>query len=157
MSSKRQTVGVCAAVCVVLFLTFVSVSNAAVIGIDFGSEFIKVSIVKPGLPFHMVLDEMSKRKIPSIIAFTPEERLFGTAAITSLIRRPEVTYAFSNLLLGETTDSVFVDFLKSNYFPYQFIKDTQRNTVSMRLTTRSTSSQRTSRACCCSTWRSCQK
>ena len=56
---------------------FVPVCNGAVLGVDFGSEFIKVASVAPGSPFHIVIDEQSKRKIPAVISFEGGERHFG--------------------------------------------------------------------------------
>lgn len=50
-----------------------------VIGIDFGSESFKVSLVKPKL-FDVILNEQSNRKTPSVVAFDQDEILFGTEA-----------------------------------------------------------------------------
>ncbi len=74
-------------VLLVLFflLAAAPVFECAVLGIDFGSEYIKVASVKPGTPFHIVVDEQSKRKIPSVVAFDQGERWFGNGAV-SLVR-----------------------------------------------------------------------
>jgi molecular chaperone DnaK (HSP70) len=55
-------------------------TQGAVIGIDLSSEFIKVSCVRPGTSFYIVVDEQSKRKIPQAVAFDDGERFFGNGA-----------------------------------------------------------------------------
>ena len=54
----------------------------AVAGIDFGSEFIKVALVKPS-SFDIVVDEQSKRKVPAIVAFDTTERYTECASARS--------------------------------------------------------------------------
>lgn len=54
------------------------VAQGAVVGIDFGSEFIKTHLVKPG-SFSIVVDEQSKRKVPAVVAFDKAERCCSPA------------------------------------------------------------------------------
>lgn len=66
--------------------------HSALIGIDMGSQFVKVSLVKAGAPLQIVEDETSKRKFPLQVAFGEEgERLFGNAASALSLRKPEST------------------------------------------------------------------
>lgn len=51
--------------------------QAAVLAIDYGAEFTKLSLVKPGVPFDVVLDRDSKRKISSVVGWKRDERVFG--------------------------------------------------------------------------------
>ncbi len=47
----------------IIFLTILSYfANSSVIGIDFGSEFFKASLILPGKTFEIVENETSKRK-----------------------------------------------------------------------------------------------
>lgn len=48
--------------------------------IDLGSEFIKIGIVKPGVPMEIVLNKESRRKTPNILVIRNNERLFAEAA-----------------------------------------------------------------------------
>ena len=60
-------------------------AHSAVLGIDYGSEFIKVSIVAPGrTPISIVINEISKRKSTAAVSFTDGRD--GTAQ--SIARRP---------------------------------------------------------------------
>jgi hypothetical protein len=53
------------------------VIRAAVLAIDYGAEFTKLSLVKPGVPFDVILDRDSKRKIQSVVGWKREDRVFG--------------------------------------------------------------------------------
>ena len=47
----------------------VSAIGTALLGIDLGNEYIKVSLVKPGRPFQVCSNYESKRKTPAIMGF----------------------------------------------------------------------------------------
>ena len=91
--------------------SFYSASNAALIGVDFGSEFEKVSLVKPG-SFHLVIDEQSQRKIPTVIAFIDGERFFGNGATQFSVKKPKETFAFIQRLAGKLYDDPIVQEFK---------------------------------------------
>ena len=55
-----------------------SAVQAAVLAIDYGAEFTKLSLVKPGVPFDVVLDRDSKRKISSVVGWKRDDRVFGS-------------------------------------------------------------------------------
>jgi hypoxia up-regulated 1 len=57
----------------------------AVLAIDYGSDYIKASLMKPGMPFDVLLNKDSKRKIRSSVAWKNGERLFGQDAF-NLVR-----------------------------------------------------------------------
>ena len=58
----------------VLLVAIIALSKGAVIGIDFGSEYYKAVLVKPGAPFNIVENTSSQRKTENAIAFTKDER-----------------------------------------------------------------------------------
>lgn len=66
---------------VLLLLTFLYDSVAAsVLAIDYGSDWIKASLMKPGVPFDVLLNKDSKRKIQSSVGWKKSDRLFGSDA-----------------------------------------------------------------------------
>jgi len=70
--------------CFFLILIFVETSlnvSASVIGIDYGTDWYKVSIVMPGIPLDIVLNRESKRKTAATICFRDGIRYFGSDAI----------------------------------------------------------------------------
>lgn len=77
----------------VLFTGFLESSFAALLAIDYGSDWIKASLMKPGLPFDVLLNKDSKRKIQSSVAWKRDDRLFGSDA-ANLVR---VAPAFLNM------------------------------------------------------------
>ena len=69
-----------------LFLLFACLSLlpssfAAVLAIDYGTDWTKASLMKPGLPFDVLLNRDSKRKIHSSVGWNREDRLFGSDAL----------------------------------------------------------------------------
>jgi hypoxia up-regulated 1 len=53
---------------------------ASVLAIDYGSDWIKASLMKPGVPFDILLNKDSKRKIQSSVGWKKSDRLFGSDA-----------------------------------------------------------------------------
>ena len=62
---------------VILFLYLAPAIRAAVLAIDYGAEFTKLSLVKPGVAFDVLLDRDSKRKIQSVVGWKRDDRVFG--------------------------------------------------------------------------------
>lgn len=63
----------------VFFLLF-NAASAVILAIDYGTEWTKAALVKPGIPLEIVLTKDTKRKEQSVIAFKGEERLYGQDA-----------------------------------------------------------------------------
>ena len=75
MVRPKMNIGPCAA----FFVLLVTLCDAAVIGIDMGSESFKIGIVRPGSNIDIVLNEQTKRKTPTVITYRDGERFFGEA------------------------------------------------------------------------------
>ena len=60
-----------------LLLSLLAQASASLLAIDYGGEWTKASVIKPGVPFDVLLNRDSKRKIQSSVAWKGEERLFG--------------------------------------------------------------------------------
>lgn len=74
--------------------------------------------MKPGTPFHIVVDEQSKRKIPAVVAFDQGERHFGNGALQLAMRKPKETYMWAHTLLGKDINSPQVATLRAQGFPW---------------------------------------
>jgi hypoxia up-regulated 1 len=68
------------AIVVVVICLLVQNTCAAVLAIDYGTEWTKAALVKPGIPLQIVLTKDTKRKEQSVVAFKKSERLYGTDA-----------------------------------------------------------------------------
>ncbi|KAI0399216.1 Hsp70 protein-domain-containing protein [Xylaria palmicola] len=96
-----------------LFSTNV-VAISAVIGVDLGTEYIKASLVKPGIPLEIVLTKDSRRKETAAVAFKPSqhalqsgsypERAYGSDAVALAARFPGDVYPNLKTLLGLPLD-----------------------------------------------------
>lgn len=91
-----------------------------VLAIDLGAEFLKLSIVKPGrIPISIVINEMSKRKTPALVAFVDGDRLVGEEAAAVASRYPDRVYGRLLDLLGRPADDPQLSaMLKASYRPY---------------------------------------
>lgn len=78
-----------------LSLTFLAAPAAAasVLAIDYGADYMKASLMKPGMPFDVLLNKDSKRKIHSSVAWKNNERLFGQDAY-NLVRATHACNSF---------------------------------------------------------------
>ncbi|KAL0289333.1 UNVERIFIED_CONTAM: Heat shock protein 17 [Sesamum angustifolium] len=88
-----------------LFLLNTFQSESAVASIDLGSEWLKVAVVnlKPGQPpISIAINEMSKRKTPSLISFHADSRLIGEESSNLLARYPQQGVFPSSLPPRET-------------------------------------------------------
>ena len=87
-------------------------------GIDFGTEFMKVALVQPGAPLEIVTNHVSKRKTETSVAFVRGERLFGSDAYGMLSRKPEQAYARLTEFLGRSDSHPAVTtLLRKSYLP----------------------------------------
>lgn len=78
---------------------------AALFAIDLGTEFLKVSVVKPGrIPISIVINEMSKRKTPALVGFVSGDRLVGEEAAALTARHPDKIVSHLRDLLGRPAD-----------------------------------------------------
>ena len=49
--------------------------------IDLGVEFVKMALIKPGVPMEIVLNKESHRKTPFALTIKQGERFFGSEAL----------------------------------------------------------------------------
>ena len=105
-------------------------SRPVPIAIDFGSEYIKVSSVRPGAgAYHIVVDEQSKRKVPAVVAFEGGERHFGNGATGLTTRKPKDVYWYAHRLAGKRAAAESVATMKQQGWPYEYVPVEGRGTV----------------------------
>lgn len=105
---------------------------SAVLGVDFGTEYFKAALVKPGIPLEIVLTKDSRRKEASAVAFKPSrggvsageypERAYGSDAIALAARFPADVYPNLKTILGLTTDDDIVKAYAARYPALQLEK-----------------------------------
>lgn len=86
------------------------------IGIDFGSDSIRVSVIKPGKKLIIVENEESKRTSFNFFAFNGKETLFNSKALFKYMKNPEHSVKSTKFYLGqEPTDRRFLEILNKTY------------------------------------------
>jgi hypoxia up-regulated 1 len=99
-------------------------ARSSVLGIDFGSEFYKAVLVKPGKPFQILENTSSQRKTESAVTFTQEERLFEKDAVSQSIGYPQTSMLGSLNLLGLKYTEENLNYCKNNlHYTNAFIED----------------------------------
>lgn len=66
---------------VLCMLALTALSSAAVIGIDFGGEYIKAALVKPRVPLDIVVNPEGRRRTEAVVGFVDGEQFFGKQAL----------------------------------------------------------------------------
>ncbi|GFO47003.1 hypoxia up-regulated protein 1 [Plakobranchus ocellatus] len=116
-----------------LTLLFAAVNaRLAVMSIDLGGEFMKIAIVKPGVPMEIVLNKESSRKTPTLVAFRNGERQFGNEAQNTAVKFPAKAFAYLPLIVGRQYDDPQVELFRQRFPYYSMEKDEGRGTVLFR-------------------------
>ncbi|KIJ47301.1 hypothetical protein M422DRAFT_249147 [Sphaerobolus stellatus SS14] len=116
-----------------LFLALLATSDtalASILAIDYGTEWTKASLMKPGMPFDVLLNRDSKRKMQSTVGWKSDERLFGGAAFNLASRFPKDSFSSLKGLQGQTSDADAVSFYTS--ISTTEVVDTARKTIALR-------------------------
>ena len=95
------------------------VAHGNVIGLDFGSDSMKVALVQPGKPLEIVTNFESSRKTPGCITFYRGERSFGAGAYALMSRKPDLSFAKMWRMIGRNPSDPMITELREQYFPYK--------------------------------------
>ncbi|KAF8515704.1 Hsp70 protein-domain-containing protein [Hysterangium stoloniferum] len=103
---------------------------ASVLAVDYGTDWMKASLMKPGVPFDVLLNRDSKRKIQASVGWKGRDRLFGSDAFNMATRFPKDSFSNLKYLQGQTSDADAVAFFTS--ISTADIVETARKTVGLR-------------------------
>uniref|UniRef100_A0A3Q1F540 Hypoxia up-regulated protein 1 n=1 Tax=Acanthochromis polyacanthus TaxID=80966 RepID=A0A3Q1F540_9TELE len=95
--------------------------------VDLGSEWMKMAIVKPGVPMEIVLNKESRRKTPTVVCLKENERLFGDSALGS-VKNPKTVYRHLQSLLGKKHDNLQVELYQKRFPEHHLEEDRVRGT-----------------------------
>ncbi|KAG5337074.1 hypothetical protein C0989_010915 [Termitomyces sp. Mn162] len=103
---------------------------ASVLAIDYGTDWIKASLMKPGVPFDVLLNKDSKRKIQAAVGWKNGDRLFGSDAVAMASRFPLDVFTALKPLQGAPYDSDTLSYY-TRISPSEAI-ETTRKTVGVK-------------------------
>ncbi|XP_013992641.2 hypoxia up-regulated protein 1 isoform X3 [Salmo salar] len=115
--------------CLVLALLPSQTASVAVMSVDLGSEWMKVAIVKPGVPMEIALNKESRRKTPVAVCLKENERLFGDGALGVSVKNPKFVYMHLQSLLGKKHDNPQVAVYQKRFPEHHLVTDESRGTV----------------------------
>uniref|UniRef100_A0A8C4DNI3 Hypoxia up-regulated protein 1 n=1 Tax=Dicentrarchus labrax TaxID=13489 RepID=A0A8C4DNI3_DICLA len=115
--------------CLVLAMLPSHTATVAVMSVDLGSEWMKVAIVKPGVPMEIVLNKESRRKTPTAVCLKENERLFGDSALGVSVKNPKTVYRHLQSLLGKKHNNPQVALYQKRFPEHQLQEDPVRGTV----------------------------
>uniref|UniRef100_UPI00398E5734 hypoxia up-regulated protein 1 isoform X2 n=1 Tax=Pristiophorus japonicus TaxID=55135 RepID=UPI00398E5734 len=107
--------------------------SIAVMSVDLGSEWLKIAIVKPGVPMEIVLNKESRRKTPVAVCLKENERLFGDSAVAMSAKNPKVVIRFLQDLLGRQLENPQAALYRKRFPEHQLVAAEQRGTVLFKL------------------------
>ncbi|GAA5940238.1 hypothetical protein JCM3775_004408 [Rhodotorula graminis] len=89
-----------ASLLVALVSVLPSASAASLLAIDYGTDSFKASLVKPGVPFDVLLTKEGRRKTQAVVTYRGDERFVGGDAEGLATRFPQDTLHSAKLLLA---------------------------------------------------------
>jgi len=105
----------------------------ATASIDIGSEWMKVGLVKPGVPMDIVLNDATKRKTNAFIGLRDNERTFSSGAMVTATKYPQFAFGYLFELLGEQVGSDVVNKYAERFPEHTIVADETRGTVTFKL------------------------
>lgn len=109
-------------------------ARANLIGVDFGSSFMKATLVRPGKKFAIVENTAAKRKTEAMVTLGKENRLFGADALLASGKYPLTTFAELQRTFGEQFDAELVQKMKEHRFITNEIAADERGVVAWKVT-----------------------
>lgn len=133
---RASTTIVLAAVLGVVLMLAVTHAAPTVMGIDLGSEFVKICAAKKDNTIDIVLNEQTRRKSNHYLGFRGEDRYFGEDARNLAARFPTNMFAMLNRIIGlgydVPEDQAQLDFfLKEMEFPFIVGNESKRGSLTM--------------------------
>lgn len=108
------------------------VDSLAVMSVDLGYEFLKIAIVKPGVPMEIALNKEGRRKTANIVGFKDGERQFGDAALSGALKKPATSYRFFNDLLAKPSAHLLVEEFRRKFPHLALGSNNERGTVTFK-------------------------
>ena len=112
-----------------LYLSFSQIS-CYMMGIDLGSEYFKVTVIKPGKPFMMLENLISKTKTELSVGLKDDEITYAYDALAKKVKAPANIFNYFAEYLGRKHDESFVkEYMEKFYQSYNITADNETDTI----------------------------
>ncbi len=99
-------------------------------GIDLGSEYFKVTVIKPGKPFMMLENLISKTKTELSVGLKDDEITYAYDALAKKAKAPANIFNYFSEYLGRKHDDLFVkEYMEKFYQSYNITADNETETI----------------------------
>ena len=115
-----------------LLFLFLSISQTTcyMMGIDLGSEYFKVTVIKPGKPFMMLENLISKTKTELSVGLKDDEITYAYDALAKKAKAPANIFNYFSEYLGRKHDDLFVkEYMEKFYQSCNITADNETETI----------------------------
>ena len=99
-------------------------------GIDLGSEYFKVTVIKPGKPFMMLANLIYKTKTELSVGLKDDEITYAYDALAKKVKAPANIFNYFSEYLGRKHDDLFVkEYMEKFYQSYNITADNETETI----------------------------
>ena len=113
-----------------LFFFLIKLTSPYMMGIDLGSEFFKVTVIKPGKPFMMLENLLSKTKTELAMGLKDNEITYAYDSLSKKAKAPANIFNYFSEFLGRRHNESFVkEYMEDFFQSYNISADNETETI----------------------------
>ena len=113
-----------------LLLCFIKLTSSYMMGIDLGTEFFKVTVIKPGKPFMMLENLLSKTKTELSVGLKDDEITYAYDSLAKKAKAPANIFNYFSEFLGRRYNDTFVkEYMEDFFQSYNISADNETETI----------------------------
>lgn len=113
-----------------LILCLIKLISPYMMGIDLGTEFFKVTVIKPGKPFMMLENLLSKTKTEFSVGLKDDEITYAYDALAKKAKAPANIFNYFSEFLGRRHNDSFVkEYMEDFFQAYNITGDNETETI----------------------------
>ena len=113
-----------------LLLCLIKLSVPYMMGIDLGTEFFKVTVIKPGKPFMMLENLISKTKTEMSLGLKDDEITYAYDSLSKKAKAPSNIFNYFSEYLGRRHNDSFVkEYMQEFFQAYNISADNETETI----------------------------
>ena len=113
-----------------LLLCLIKLISPYMMGIDLGSEFFKVTVIKPGKPFMMLENLLSKTKTECALGLKDDEITYAYDALAKKAKAPANIFNYFSEFLGRKYNDTFVkEYMEDFFQSYNISANNETETI----------------------------